>query len=114
MFRKAFVTRAAVHMGVKETGMQTGYRGTYKWPLNWDREQVHMRVLHSNQKSISMPQDGNRLGEKRVGALRSQVRWLSRLLTRWCMMAQSSCDAHVISEGSHVTQGRGGVFQPGP
>ena len=24
------VTRVAVHMGVEETGMRTGYRGTYK------------------------------------------------------------------------------------
>ena len=25
------VTMAAVHMGVKETGMQTGHRGAYNW-----------------------------------------------------------------------------------
>jgi len=28
--REASVTRAAVRMGVKEMGMQTGHRGTYK------------------------------------------------------------------------------------
>ena len=26
------VTMVAVHMGVKEIGMQTGHRGTYDWP----------------------------------------------------------------------------------
>src|SRR5882724_11772035 len=62
VFREASVTRAAVHMGVKEMGMRTGHRGTYKWPPSRDREQVHMVALRSNQKSISMPQDGNRLG----------------------------------------------------
>jgi len=30
------VTRAAVHMGVMETWMQTGYRGTYNQPLSRD------------------------------------------------------------------------------
>jgi len=31
------VTRAAVCMGVKETGMQTGHRGAYNWSpsLEW-------------------------------------------------------------------------------
>jgi len=29
---EASVTRVAVCMGVKETGMQTGHRGTYNWP----------------------------------------------------------------------------------
>src|SRR5882724_3506752 len=29
------VTRAAVCNGVKETRMQTGYRGAYNWPLSW-------------------------------------------------------------------------------
>ena len=28
------VTRAAVHMGVEETGMRTGYRGAYKQALS--------------------------------------------------------------------------------
>jgi len=28
----ASVTRAAVHMEEKGTGMQTGYRGAYNWP----------------------------------------------------------------------------------
>jgi len=36
VFWGAFVTRAAVHMGVKETGMQTGHRCTYKQPPNWN------------------------------------------------------------------------------
>ena len=57
-----------------------------------------------------MPQDRNRLKEKRVGALRSQVHQLSSLLMRQHVVAQSSCDAHMISEGGHVTQGRGGAF----
>jgi len=96
VFQGASVTRAAVHMGVKDMGMLTGHRGTYKQPPSRDREQVCMQLLQSNQKSLSMLQDGNRLGEKRVGALRSQVRQLSCLITR--------------SEGSHVTQGHGGVF----
>jgi len=30
------VTMAAVHMGVKEMGMQTGHRGTYNQPPSWD------------------------------------------------------------------------------
>ena len=29
---QAPVTKAAVHMGVEETGMQTGHRGAYSWP----------------------------------------------------------------------------------
>jgi len=32
--QRVSVTMVAVHMGVKETGMQTGYRGTYNWPLS--------------------------------------------------------------------------------
>jgi len=32
----ASVTRAAVHMEVKKTGMQTGHRDAYKWPPSWD------------------------------------------------------------------------------
>jgi len=50
---EASVTMATVHMGVKEMGMQTGYRSAYNQPLNWDREQVHVQALQSNQKSIS-------------------------------------------------------------
>ena len=30
------VTMAAVHMGVEEMGMQTGHRGAYNWPPNWE------------------------------------------------------------------------------
>src|SRR5882724_4468056 len=81
------VTRAAVCMGVEEMGMRTWNRGAYKWPLSRDREQVHVRALQSNQKSINTPQDRYRLEEKRVGALRSQVRWLSSLLMRRHMVA---------------------------
>jgi len=29
------VTRVGVHMGLKETGMQTGFMGAYNWPLSW-------------------------------------------------------------------------------
>ena len=34
--REASVTRAAVHMGVREMGMQTGHRGAYNWPPSQD------------------------------------------------------------------------------
>ena len=34
--RRVSVTTVAVHMGVKETGMQTGHRDAYNWPLSWD------------------------------------------------------------------------------
>ena len=34
--QEASVTRAAVHMGMKEIGMRTGNRGAYKWPLSWE------------------------------------------------------------------------------
>ena len=30
--QRVSVTRAAVCMGVKEMGMQTGHRGAYNWP----------------------------------------------------------------------------------
>ena len=50
----ASVTRAAVCMGMKETGRWVGHRGAYNQPLNWDREQVHTQALWSNQRSISM------------------------------------------------------------
>jgi len=33
---EAFVTRAAVQMGVKEMGMRTEHRGAYKWPPSRD------------------------------------------------------------------------------
>ena len=33
---KASVTMVAVCMGKEETGMQTGYWGTYNWPLSWE------------------------------------------------------------------------------
>jgi len=36
MVWKASVTRVAVHMGVKETGMRTGHRGAYNRPPNQD------------------------------------------------------------------------------
>ena len=36
---EASVTRAAVCMGVKDMGMQTGYRGVSNWPPSRDREQ---------------------------------------------------------------------------
>src|SRR5882724_11374602 len=110
---EASVTRVAVCMGVEEMGMQTGHRGTYTQPLSWDQEQVCVWALQSNQKSISTPQDRNRLEEKKVGALRSQVFWLSSLPMRWHMVAQLSHDAHVILGCSHVTQGHGGAFQLG-
>jgi len=53
--REAPVTRVAVHMGVEEMGMRTGYLGTYNQPLSQDWEQVRMWALQSNQKSISTP-----------------------------------------------------------
>jgi len=52
--QEASVTSVVVCMGVKEMGMQTGYRGTYNQPPNQDQEQVCMWALQSNQKSISM------------------------------------------------------------
>ena len=36
MFQEASVTRAAVHMGVKGMGMQTGHSGAYNQPLSQD------------------------------------------------------------------------------
>ena len=42
------VTRAAVRMGVRETGMRTGYRGTCNQLPNWDPDQGRMRALQSN------------------------------------------------------------------
>ena len=32
--RRVSVTMVTVCMGVEETGMQTGHRGTYNWPLS--------------------------------------------------------------------------------
>jgi len=46
--------------------------------------------------------DENRWKRKRVGTLRSQVHWLSGLLTRWHMVAQSSHDGHMTSEGCFI------------
>ena len=45
---EASVTRVAVRMGVKELGMQTGYRGACNWPPSWDPDQGHMQALQSN------------------------------------------------------------------
>jgi len=52
--RRHLVTRAAVHMGVKGTEMQTGHRGTYNRPLSRNQEQVCVQALWSNHKGISM------------------------------------------------------------
>jgi len=46
--RVAPVTMVAVHMGLKETGMQTRHRSTYNQPQNRDQEQGHMQTLWSN------------------------------------------------------------------
>ena len=48
------VTMVAVHMGVKEIGMQTGHKGAYNWSPSQESEQVHVQLLWSNQRSISM------------------------------------------------------------
>jgi len=64
MGRKASVTRAAVHIGVKGMGMQTGHQGTYNRPLSRDREQVRVQALQSSQRSISMQYDKNRWENK--------------------------------------------------
>ena len=42
------VTRAAVHMGVKEMGVQTGYRGTCNQSPSWDPDQECVQTLWSN------------------------------------------------------------------
>jgi len=55
MVWEASVTRVAVCMGLKEAVMRTGHRGMCKQPPSWDREQVCMQALRSNQKGISMP-----------------------------------------------------------
>jgi len=34
--QRVSVARVAVRMGVEETGMQTGYRGTYKQAPSWE------------------------------------------------------------------------------
>src|SRR5882724_11665424 len=59
--REASVTRVAVRMGLKETGMRKGHRGVCNRPLSQDQEQVRMQALRSNQTGISMPSDRNRL-----------------------------------------------------
>jgi len=46
--REASVTRAAVRMGVRETGMQTGYRGACNQPPRRDPDQGHVRALQNN------------------------------------------------------------------
>ena len=48
--REASVTRAAVRMGVKGTGMRTGHQGAYNRPPSRDRDQVHVRTLRSSQE----------------------------------------------------------------
>ena len=35
--QRTSITRAAVHMGLEGTGMQTGHRGAYKWGPSWER-----------------------------------------------------------------------------
>src|SRR5882724_5134167 len=102
--QRTSTTRVAVRMEVEKTGMQAGYRNAYKRLPSWDREQVRVLALWSNQKSISTPEDRNRSKEKRVGPLRSQGRWLSSLPTRWRVVMRLSCDAHVIPGGGHVAQ----------
>ena len=54
MGREASVTRAAVCMGVKGMGMQTGYQGAYNPPPSWDREQVRVQLPQCNQRSVSL------------------------------------------------------------
>ena len=46
--REVSVTRAAVHMGVKETGMLTRHRGIYNRTPSQDRDQGCMWTLQSN------------------------------------------------------------------
>ena len=45
MIRKASVTKAAVRMGVTETGMRTGHRGAYNRPLSRGPDQECTRAL---------------------------------------------------------------------
>jgi len=52
--QEASVTRVAVHMVMKEMGMQTGHRGAYNWSLSRDQEWVHIQALQHNHRSISM------------------------------------------------------------
>jgi len=47
-FQESSVTRAAVHMGVKETRMRTRYRGTCNRPPSQDPDQGCMWTLQSN------------------------------------------------------------------
>jgi len=47
-FQVTSVTRAAICMGLKETGMQTGYRGACNRSPSWDPDQEHMQTLQSN------------------------------------------------------------------
>ena len=51
--RRVSVTRVAVCMEEKGTGMQTGYRGAYNKSPSREWEQVHIGTLWSNQRSIS-------------------------------------------------------------
>src|SRR5882724_3884224 len=51
--RRVSVTRAAVRMEEKGTGMQTGYRGAYNQSPSREWEQVCIGTLRTNQRSIS-------------------------------------------------------------
>src|SRR5882724_9346123 len=52
--RRVSVTRVAVRMEEKGTGMRTGYRGAYNQSPSREWEQVRIGTLRSNQRSISM------------------------------------------------------------
>ena len=83
---EASVTRAAVHMGVRETGMRTGYRGACNWPPSWDPDQGCMQALRNNKEALAIYKIEIDLQEKRVGTLRSQGCRLSGPPMRWHMM----------------------------
>ena len=64
-------------------------------------------IQQSKQRSISTEWYRNRVKIKRVGTLRSQVHWLTSLLTRWCgwhVVVWSSHDGHMTSEGLHIPE----------
>jgi len=69
----------------EETGLNR-HRGTYNWPLSWDQEQVHARVLWSNQGVLAHSKIEINWKIKRVGPLgprstaresANQVAWLA-------------------------------------
>jgi len=92
----------AVHMGVKETGMQIGHRGAYNQPPSGEWEQVYIQPQLSNQRSISPAIIWKWIAKKEgwnPQAPGRPMRWPG-----WHMVAWSSGDDHVISDSAWVPE----------